>query len=166
MTATERAQLIARYKAGYAEVVRALDGITPAELDWKPAPSEWTAREVVHHLADSEMIAAVRLRRILMEGDAQLWPYDPDALAVRLTYAERSLETAMALFRSVRDCTAELLDRMTEADWAKAGMPTPSGEYSTARWLRGYGVHAHEHADQIRANRTAFRRQASTSAPR
>src|SRR3990172_10213462 len=100
MTATERAQLIARYKAGYAEVVRALDGITPAELDWKPAPSEWTAREVVHHLADSEMIAAVRLRRILMEGDAQLWPYDPDALAVRLTYAERSLETAMALFRS------------------------------------------------------------------
>ena len=48
----------------------------------------------------------------------------------------------MALFQGVRAYTAELLDRMTEADWAKAGMPTPTGEYSTARWLQSYGPHA------------------------
>jgi hypothetical protein len=48
---------------------------------------------------------------------------------------------------------------MTEADWAKAGMPTPTGEYSTARWLQSYGPHAHEHAEQIRNNRNSFRRR-------
>ena len=53
MTAQERSEFIARYGAGYDAVVTALDGISPAELDWKPAPSEWSAREVVHHLADS-----------------------------------------------------------------------------------------------------------------
>ena len=81
----------------------------------------------------------------------------PDELAVRFTYAERPLEAAMALFQGVRVYTAELLDRMTEADWAKARMPTPTGEYSTARWLQSYGPHAHEHAEQIRNNRDSFR---------
>ena len=28
-------------------------GIGPEERDWRPAPGEWSAREVVHHLADS-----------------------------------------------------------------------------------------------------------------
>jgi hypothetical protein len=160
MTSGERAELIARYKAGYAAVVAALDGITPAELDWKPAKTEWSAREVVHHLADSETIASVRLRRMLVAGDAQLWRYDPDELATRFAYAEQPLEAAMALFQAVRAYTGELLDRMTEADWAKAGMPSPTGDYSTARWLSVYGGHAHEHADQIRGNRAAFRRGA------
>jgi DinB superfamily len=159
MTSAERFELIDRYKQGYAEVTRALAGIAPEELDWKPAKSEWSAREVVHHLADSEMIAAVRLRRMLIADDAQLWRYDPDELAVRFTYAKRPLEAAMALFQGVRAYTAELLDRMTEADWAKAGMPTPTGEYSTARWLQSYGPHAHEHAEQIRNNRDSFRRK-------
>jgi DinB superfamily len=144
MTSAERVELIDRYKKGYAEVTTALAGIAPEELDWKPAKSEWSAREVVHHLADSEMIAAVRLHRMLIADDAQLWRYDPDELAVRFTYAERPLEAAMALFQGVRAYTAELLDRMTEADWAKAGMPTPTGEYSTARWLQSYGPHAHD----------------------
>ena len=94
MTSAERFELIDRYKQGYAEVTRALAGNAPEELDGTPAKSEWSAREVVHHLADSEMIAAVRLRRRLIADDAQLWRYDPDELAVRFTYAERPLEEA------------------------------------------------------------------------
>jgi hypothetical protein len=47
MTSAERFELIDRYKQGYAEVTRALAGIAPEELDWKPAKSEWSAREVV-----------------------------------------------------------------------------------------------------------------------
>ena len=108
-------------------------------------------------LAFHEAQDARDVPRMLIADDAQLWRYDPDELAVRFTYAERPLEAAMALFQGVRAYTAELLDRMTEADWAKAGMPTPTGEYSTARWLQSYGPHAHEHAEQIRNNRDSFR---------
>jgi DinB family protein len=163
MTKTERDDLIARYEAGPAAVAAALEGITAAELDWKPAKTEWSAREVVHHLADSEMIASVRLRRMLVAGDAQLWRYDPDELATRFAYAEQPPEAAMALFRAVRAYTGELLRRMSEADWAKGGMPSPTGDYSTARWLSVYGGHAHEHAEQIRQNRAGFRRSAAAS---
>jgi hypothetical protein len=40
MTPTERKTLIAKYKAGYDEVVQSLAGIAPDERDWRPAPGE------------------------------------------------------------------------------------------------------------------------------
>jgi DinB superfamily len=149
----ERAKSIAQYAAGYVEVMAALEGISAAELDWKPAPKEWSAREVVHHLADSEMIAAVRLRRMLVEDEAQILPYDPDDLARGLHYAVRPHAIALTLFQAVRAETAQLLESLADVDWERAAQHPRTGRYSVEQWLRDYAGHAHEHADQIRANR-------------
>ena len=62
MDRQKRLGLIARYKDGYREVAAALEGASDRELDSKPAPGKWSARDIVHHLADSEMTSAVRLR--------------------------------------------------------------------------------------------------------
>ena len=70
MDTQRRAELIARYKDGYREVAAALDGATDEELDARPGPGQWTAREVVHHLADSEMMSAIRLRLLVAEENA------------------------------------------------------------------------------------------------
>src|SRR5207248_8210914 len=56
MTAEERRDLIRRYRDGYRVVSEALSGITEDELDTS-ADSEWTPRQIVHHLADSEMMS-------------------------------------------------------------------------------------------------------------
>src|SRR5438270_13545620 len=65
VTPTERRALIDRYAHGHQAVLEALSGATDAELDARPAEG-WSAREVVHHLADSEMTSAIRLRRLLV----------------------------------------------------------------------------------------------------
>ena len=62
-----RAKLVETYKEGTRVFAEALEGITDGELDARPGPDEWTAREVVHHMADSEMTAAIRLRRLIAE---------------------------------------------------------------------------------------------------
>lgn len=156
MTADERTSLIARYKAGYAEVVGALRGITPAELDWRPAATEWSTREVVHHLADSETIAGIRLRRLLTEENPRIQGYDQAEYVRRLRYAERPVEPALEAIEAARATTAQLLDVMTEADWQRAGTHSESGRYSAGRWLEIYAAHAHDHAAQIRQNRAAW----------
>ena len=153
----ERKAQIAQYKAGYAEVTEALRGITPEELDWKPASTEWSAREVVHHLADSETIAGIRVRRLLTEDDPQIQGYDQEGYARRLRYADRPMEPALQAFEAVRTTTAQLLDAMTDADWQRAGTHSELGRYSAARWLETYAAHAHDHAAQIRQNRAAWR---------
>lgn len=154
MDATERQQLIEQYKAGYDMIIDALDGIREAEWDAREAPGEWSPREVVHHLADSEMTSAMRLRLVLVEDEPTLHGYDQDEFARKLHY-DRPVDASLAAFKAARDSTAQILDRMSDADWQRAGAHTESGRYSCEDWLRIYAAHAPEHADQIRRARTA-----------
>jgi hypothetical protein len=150
----ERKKLIAQYRDGYAAVAEALLKITPDELDAKPRPGHWSAREIVHHLADSEMTSAVRIRRLLAEDRPLIQGYDQDEYARRLRY-DRPHETSLELFKYVRLATAELLERLEEADWLREGTHSESGRYTAETWLKIYAEHAHKHARQIRAARDA-----------
>jgi uncharacterized damage-inducible protein DinB len=156
MTANERQRLIARYTAGYEKVAAALRGIATDELDFRPAPGEWSAREVVHHLADSETIAGQRLRQLLVDDEARIQAYDQEAYARRLHYQRRALEPALQAFEAARTSTAQLFDQMTDADWLRSGTHSESGPYSAAKWLQLYAEHAEIHADQIQKNRAAW----------
>ena len=154
MDQDERKKLIALYRDGYSAVAEALLKITAEELDARPGPGRWTAREIVHHLADSEMTSAVRLRRLLAEERPMIQGYDQDEFARRLHY-DRPHETSLELFRYARETTAELLERLQPADWLREGVHSESGPYSVETWLRIYAEHAHRHARQIRQARAA-----------
>src|SRR5215212_7839690 len=94
MTADDRKTLIAQYNDGYRVVAEALVGATDAELDARPAPGKWTAREVVHHLADSELTAATRLRLMVATDNPQIFGYDPDQFA-RALYYDRPIAASL-----------------------------------------------------------------------
>ena len=147
-----RAALIAQYEAGYDEVVAALDGVTADEIDRRPAADAWTAREVAHHLADSETNSYIRLRKLLAEDSPVIVGYDEVHWTKSLRY-DRPYEASLAVFRAVRGSSAELLHRMTDDDWARSGTHTQSGPYSAELWLELYAPHAHDHTDQIRRAR-------------
>ncbi len=149
MTLLERTELIARYKDGYRRVAEALQDISEEEMDYRWSPEKWTAREIIHHLADSEMTSAMRLRKLLVEEQPQIQGYDQEAFARRLHYARRPIAPALAAFKAARDTTAQLLELMTDADWQRTGHHSESGPYSAETWLRIYAAHAHNHAEQI-----------------
>jgi hypothetical protein len=149
-----RSELIARYKDGYREVAAALEGASESDLDARPAPGTWSAREVVHHLADSEMTSAIRLRLLVAEENAAIRPYDEKVFATRLHY-ERPIAHSLLAFRAARLSTGELLDVMADADFAKTGTHPEHGSYGVERWLEIYAEHAHKHADQIRKARAS-----------
>jgi hypothetical protein len=153
MDADRRAELVSRYKSGPSILRSSLDGIDEAGLDGRPKNGGWTAREVVHHTADSEMTSAIRLRRLIAEENPVIVGYDGDLFADRLKYADRPIEPALAAVEAARTTTAQILDRLTEADWARTGTHSESGAYGVERWLEIYADHCHEHADQIRAAR-------------
>ncbi|MEO6390837.1 MAG: DinB family protein [Pyrinomonadaceae bacterium] len=149
METSERAELIERYADGYAEVMRSLDGIPADQLTTRAIPDKWTAAEIVHHLADSEMASALRLRKLLAEAYPVIFGYDQDEYALRLTYNNRAIEPALDAFRGARATTIQLLRNMTDDDWERTGWHTESGVYSAEKWLVIYAQHAHGHADQI-----------------
>ena len=148
MDHTERDKLIALYRDGYRAIVEALHNATEDEMAARPAPGQWSAREIVHHLADSEMTAAIRLRMLLALDRPTIHGYDQDAFSQRLHY-DRPHEASLEAFRYARECTAQLLERLTEDEWLREGTHTEVGPYGVNKWLEIYGRHAHSHARQI-----------------
>jgi hypothetical protein len=148
----ERAELLERYGTGAAAVDDALAGVTEAELDRRPPSGEWTAREITHHLADSEATAYTRLRRLIAEDDPVIAGYDEPEWARRLHY-DRPIEPSLAVLRAVRSASLGLLQRLTPDEWQRTGTHSEAGPYSVDDWLSIYANHSHEHADQIRRAR-------------
>ena len=146
---TEREHRLVRYRTGFAAVQDALRGATDTELDRDPGGGEWTARQVAHHLADSEAMAYIRLRRLVAEDQPVIQAYDEPEWARRLHY-DRPIEPSLAVLRAVRDASLQLLERLTAEEWQRGGTHTESGPYSVDDWLSIYSEHSHDHADQIR----------------
>ncbi len=96
-----RQALIDQYCEGPGVVTAALAGATEDELNARPGPDEWSAREVVHHLADSEATSYIRLRRLLAEDDPVIYGYDEAEFARRLHY-DRPIAASLAVLKSVR----------------------------------------------------------------
>ena len=153
-----RQRLVETYKDGYRVVSEALAGATGEELDRSPGDGKWTIRQIVHHLADSEMTSAIRLRMLIASDHAAIRGYDQDEYAKRLYYADRPIEASLDAFNAARRSTAEILDRLSEAEWLREGTHSESGRYTVHTWLEIYAAHAHGHADQIRAARAVARR--------
>jgi hypothetical protein len=151
MNASEKADMIARYRDGYRAVREALDGITDEELD-RSADGGWTPRQIAHHLGDSEMMSALRIGRLLAETEPVIHGYDEKAFAERLT-RDRPIEPSLEAMRWARETTSQLLERMSEGEWQIVGRHTESGRYGAEDWLRIYAAHAHDHADQIKRAR-------------
>ena len=149
MNAEQRKSLIEKYSAGYQEVIKALDGFPAESLTAHPIPGKWSAREIIHHLADSESTSAIRLRRLLVEDKPLIQGYDQDQFASKLRYNERDMAPSLEAFRAARATTAQLLSLMSEEEWRREGVHSESGRYTVEDWLVIYAAHAHNHAAQI-----------------
>jgi hypothetical protein len=148
--AKERQRLIDTYRDGYRAVAKALDGMTDDELD-RSAEDGWTPRQIVHHLGDSEIEAASRIRRLLALQSPTILGYDEKAFAPLA--ADRPIEPSLEAFRWARETNLQLLERMTDEDWRHIGKHTERGAFGTEDWLEMYVSHASDHAAQIRRAR-------------
>ena len=151
MDLEQRRRLVERYREGPSVVAAALAGASGADLDARPADGGWTARETTHHIADSEITSAIRLRRLIAEDEPEIIGYDGNEFARTLYYGSRPVEAAVATIAAVRAVSAEILDRLTEAEWARKGSHNEHPSYGVYEWLEIYAAHCHEHAEQIRA---------------
>ena len=151
MDAAERTRLIEQFRDGHRAVVEALEGVTEDELD-TAVDGGWTPRQIAHHLADSEMMSALRIRRLLAEPSPVIDGYDEKAFAERLT-SDRPIAPSIEAMRWARETSAQILERMSDEDWKIVGTHSESGRYGTEDWLRIYAAHGHDHAAQIKRAR-------------
>jgi len=150
MDAATRMALIQHYRDGYRAVAEALARIPENEMDLCRDPGDtWSPRRIVHHLADSEMTSALRLRRLIAEERPEIMAYDEQLWANSLYYDERPIGPSLDALAAARASTADILSRLTEAQWAREGTHSEVGGYSVETWLEIYAAHARDHAAQM-----------------
>lgn len=150
-------ELLERFRRAPELVATAITGAAGPELDFAPAPGKWSVRQVLCHLADSEIVAAHRFRLLIAEDKPVLTWYDQDAWARNLDYGRRKISQAMETFRRTRLESHDLLKDLPEAAFARTGTHTKQGEVTLLGMLETYTDHAENHARQIRAVREEYR---------
>jgi hypothetical protein len=148
MDTARRRELLERYRDGPRVVREALAQIGEAGLDRREEPGGWSPREIVHHLADSEMTSAIRLRRLIAEDRPAIQGYDEPEYARRLYY-DRPVQPSLDAVSAARASTAAIVERLTAEQWAREGTHSESGRYTVEDWLEIYAAHAHDHAAQM-----------------
>jgi hypothetical protein len=141
----------AAYESASQYFLNLARGITPELLDIH-TENEWSARQCIHHMADSEAQSYARLRRLVAEPEGSIIQgYDEAAWAnePKLAYADGAVENAIAVYAAVRASSLDLVKRLSEEDLEKFGEHTESGKYTIARWLESYTKHPYDHGDQM-----------------
>jgi uncharacterized damage-inducible protein DinB len=78
-----------------------LEDLGSERVDEPPAPGKWSAREIVCHLADCELVFAFRLRQTLSEDHHVIQPFDQEKWATN--YAGYETRAALTTFHAARN---------------------------------------------------------------
>jgi hypothetical protein len=156
---SEVPELLERLRRGAEMVAVSITGAAGSELDYVPEPGKWSIRQIVAHLADAEMVAGARLRRIIAEDNPRIEAYDQNAWATNLDYTRRKTSQALETFRRIRGENYELLKDLPPQAFEREGLHSERGPMSLKLLLQLIAEHAENHAAQMRTRRAEFKAQ-------
>lgn len=141
------------YESATQKFLDAVDSFPVAKLD-QPKKDGWNARQIIHHLADSESQSYARLRRLIAEPGSVIQGYDENKWAASqvLGYKELPIEISLDLFKASREASLIIVKRLTPELLNNSGIHSQSGEYSINKWMTSYTNHPQDHARQLLAD--------------
>jgi hypothetical protein len=149
-TPDERAAFIANIRALPDALADTVAAWSDAQLDYRPAPGEWCARQVVHHVADSHMNAYIRTKLALSEETPTNKPYDQDAWAEMIDTQVIPIEESLLIIEALHARWAAIWEHMTDVQYARAYYHPGSGKtVMLDDQLAEYSDHGLNHIEQI-----------------
>jgi hypothetical protein len=125
-----------------------LDRLGP-RVEEAPAPGKWSPRQIVCHLADCEIVFAVRLRQALAKDNHVIDPFDQEKWAVH--YDGCDAATALNVFSAVRGWNARLIRDMTPDHLNRKLTHPERGEMYVATVVETMAGHDLNHLVQLEA---------------
>lgn len=135
-------------RASLEELPRAL--AAAADVDRRPAPEDWSAREVIAHLADAELVYGMRLRLLLGTDSPHLQGYDEERWTIRFAPLD-TVASALERWRALRESNLRLLDSLAPEEWGRTGLHSERGEESVLDQLVRMSDHDEGHLRQLTA---------------
>lgn len=155
-SAEELQDFIERIENLPREIEKVINSMTVKQLDTPYRPGGWTARQVVHHMADSHMNAYVRFKWTITESTPTIKAYDEKAWAET---PETKLDPVISieLLKALHTKWSALLRRLSPSDFQKEFMhPETKKHMRLDRMTAMYAWHGEHHFGHLKivANRS------------
>lgn len=133
----------------FAQTMALLRGISQAQAEMRPAPGEWTIKQIIGHMSDTERIFAYRALRIARGDETPLPGFDQDPYVANGNFDQRSLTDLLDEFAAIRQSNLYLFRNFTGADAQRLGTASnhPISVRSLVYMCAG---HEHHHMESIR----------------
>lgn len=131
------------------ELARIVNSLPADRVTASPAPGKWSVRDILAHLADTEIVFAYRLRQALAENHHVIQPFDQDVWSKR--YGSIGAAMAVGLFAYVREWNLTLIRSMSAADLARPVTHPERGTMTVQTIVETMGGHDINHLRQLEA---------------
>jgi hypothetical protein len=144
--ADRRRDCIAAIASFPGELKAAMAG---ARLDTPYREGGWTARQVVHHIADSHMNAFIRFRLALTEDKPTIKPYN-EAEWAKLADMELDPRLSIQILDGLHQRWHTMLLAMKPADFPRVAVHPDHGPRTLDWFLQLYAWHGRHHIGHVR----------------
>jgi hypothetical protein len=141
---------VAVLRAAIEEIPRLVSQATAQQLVRSPAPGEWSPRDVLNHLADSDLVHCARLRMMITQDRPTLVGYDQEAWTARFGGLDATPYETVERWQTLRQTNLRMYASLTDEEWVRVGVHSERGEESVRLHVQLLAGHDRMHLNQFR----------------
>lgn len=141
--------LIGLLKSTQEQTLKYYD-LSEADLSKKYAPGKWSVRQILSHLADTEMVLLTRLKKIISEPRQVIWAFDQDLWCSTLDYNTFPLALSKNSFIAGRQEVIYLVGKFYGGSDNREFIHSGTGLRTLKQEFEKVASHNQGHLDQIK----------------
>ncbi len=120
--------------------------LTTKQLEKSYRPNGWTARQIIHHIADSHINAYMRVKLTITENAPIIKPYNQDLWANLPDGKNAPIVVSLTLIEAIHERWVYLLKTLSDADLQRKYIhPEQNREFKLDEVLALYAWHGKQH---------------------
>jgi uncharacterized damage-inducible protein DinB len=130
-------------------LLKSIEGLSEEQLNCSYRLGGWTIRQVVHHIADTDMNAYVRIKLALTEDCPTTNSFDETQWAELDDARNMPVDVSLKLIESLHKRLVHLIRSLTSTQLYSKFRHPEMGEVSIKKALSLYSWHGHHHLGHI-----------------
>ena len=128
---------------------RAVEGLKDWQLDTPYREGGWTPRQIVHHIADSNMNSYIRFKLTMTENEPTVKTYNETEWSKLVDARTALVEPSLELLRGLHIRWTIFLRSLSEKDLSRRFIHPNSGPIPLSLNIGAYAWHSRHHTTQI-----------------
>lgn len=143
-------EMMAQMEKTPEELAVLLRGKDEALLSKRPDGKNWSPKEVICHLRDTDELFMTRFQAMITMDEPKFSPADADRWAEDRQYLRNDLQQALAALRRRRGEVLKFLRGLKPEQWERAGIHATRGRETLRDWVTLMANHDLNHLEQMR----------------